>query len=172
MAALGMLADNAIQQDEAHACFVTFELLPLRAKRALKDSRWWVDLFKAKTSPDYQILEQFSAPQLLQWNHLIDSLVAGYFPNSAEPNKYLRMWWVVQQACHEPHAAFIPRVVELWRKWLKGLWDSKTSYMDRYFLWEVLLDNLLKEALVEKVRHLDQNHGLSRRSHHGQFHPR
>ena len=34
--------------------FVTFELLPLTAKRALKDSCWWVDLAKAKTSIDYQ----------------------------------------------------------------------------------------------------------------------
>ena len=51
-AILGMLADHAIYQGEPLACFVTFELLPLTMKRSLKDSRWWLDLAKARINQD------------------------------------------------------------------------------------------------------------------------
>ena len=54
---------------------------------------------------------------------------------------------------------------------LKGLWDSETAYMNRYFPQEGLLGNHTKEELVERAIHLDQNHGLIGRSHQGQFHP-
>ena len=110
---MDVLVDNAIDQREALACFLTFELLPNNTKRALKDSRWWTDLHKAKLSIKYVFKNSFLAPQPLQWKHLIDTLIASFFPNHVQPNKNLQMWWGVQQDRQEPHAAFLPWVIKL-----------------------------------------------------------
>ena len=101
------------------------------------------------------------------------------------------MGWGVSQARNEPHAAYVPSMIDLieqvtrhpvqmWGKedretlcdlYHKGLWDFEVVYMDRYFSREVLLSSLTKEQLIDKVRSLDQNHGPSGRSHSGKFHP-
>ena len=77
----------------------------------------------------------------------------------------MHVWWGVQQARNDPHAAFIPRVIKLaedvtgralplWRMevrelfsdlFLKGLWDSKTPYMDRYLSHKMLTTSQKKE---------------------------
>ena len=117
--------------------------------------------------------------------------MVSHFPNNVQPNKYLQMWWGVQQECPELHAAYIPRVldlvadvtgrvIQLWRQedckafadlFYKGLWDPEAVYMDRYFPREVLLAGHSKKKLVDKARHLDQSHGPSGRSYQGKFHP-
>ena len=71
------------------------------------------DLVKAKTNEDYLFMDANPTSQPLQWTHCINSLTVSYFPNTVQPNKYLRMWWGVQQTRSEPYAAFIPRVVDL-----------------------------------------------------------
>ena len=43
----------------------------------------------------------------------MDSLMVSYFPNNLQTNKYLQMWWGVQQECSEPHAAYIPCMIDL-----------------------------------------------------------
>ena len=53
----------------------------------------------------------------------------------------------------------------------KGMWDFEAVYMDKNFPREVLLSSLNKKQLVDKARYMDQNHGPSRRSHMGHFHP-
>ena len=100
-------------KEEALACYTTFDLLPLFAKWSLRDSRWWTYLVRAKTVLDYTFMDQMTALQPLQCTDLISSLGASYFPNTVHQNKYMHMWWSVQQAGSELHAAFIPRVIEL-----------------------------------------------------------
>ena len=79
--------------------------------------------------------------------------MASHFPNQVQPNKYLQMWWGIQQERSEPFAAYVPRVIKLietvtgqgvpmWSKedrhilsdlFHKGLWDFETNNMDHYF---------------------------------------
>ena len=173
-------------------CMIMFELLPDKTKQSLKNSRWWTDLLQAKHSSDYTFIDMYPAPQPLQWNHLIDSLIAAFFLNAIQPNKYLQVWWGVQQTKNEPFAAYVPWVIDLvehvtghsvqmWGKedcetmcdlFDKGLWDLEAVYMVHYFSREMPLSNLSKEQLAEMARHLDQNHGPSGRSLTGRFPPR
>ena len=44
-------------------CMVIFELLPDKAKRALKVSHWWADLVMAKNSAEYPFVDIYPAPQ-------------------------------------------------------------------------------------------------------------
>ena len=71
---------------------IIFELLPDQAKQALKASQWWRDLMTAKSCTDYPFVDKYPAPQPLQWSHLVDSLIAAFFPNAIKPNKYLQVW--------------------------------------------------------------------------------
>ena len=142
-------------------------------------------------SDEYTFVDTFPAPQPLQWQHLINSLISSFLPSHVQPNKYLQIWWGVQQDRQEPNAAFLPQVihlietvtgcaVQMWSRgdretlcnlFHKGLWDLEAVYMDRYFPREVLLGMLSKEELVDKARYLDQNHVPSGRSHSNKFHP-
>ena len=60
-ATMDKLIDHAIEQREALTCFATFELLLNKAKWALKDSRWWADLYKAKVSNEYVFVDNLPA---------------------------------------------------------------------------------------------------------------
>ena len=53
----------------------------------------------------------------------------------------------------------------------KGLWDFEAVYLVNYLCKETLLGNLSKEQLVDKARHLDQNHGPNGQTLKGHFHP-
>ena len=90
-ATMDELTDHVINQKELLTCFATFELLPTNAKRALKDSRWWTNLHRAKLSGKYVFVDSFPTPQPLQWMHFFHTLMASFFPNNIQPNKYLQM---------------------------------------------------------------------------------
>ena len=109
-ATMDKLRNHSIEPEEMLACCITFELLPNYVKQALKNSWWWVDVLTAKNGGEYTIQDTYPAPQPLHWKHLIDTLVASFFPSQVQPNKYLKMWWGVPQECAEPFAAFLPRV--------------------------------------------------------------
>ena len=87
------LRNHSINSEELLACYTCFELLPNQAKRALKNSQWWSDILTARDTDNFKILDEYPAPQLLSWKHLIDTLVASFFPNQAQPNRYLKMYW-------------------------------------------------------------------------------
>ena len=189
-ATMDEMRNHSIQPEELLACYTTFELLPNQAKQALKNSRWWVDVIAMRDKPSFKIQDAYPTPQPLQWKHLIDTLVASFFPSQVQPNRYLKMFWGVQQECSEPFAAFLPRVVdlvttvsgrgvEMWTQedhdifsdsFRKGLWDFETSYMDRYFTREWVLLDHSKDQLMLQARQLDLNHPPSARSHPGSFH--
>ena len=89
---LEILREQAVDEQGALMCMIVFELLPDQAKRALKASHWWHDLVAAKASADYPFLDVYPAPQPFQWSHLVDSLIAAFYPNATKPNKYLQVW--------------------------------------------------------------------------------
>ena len=97
----------------------------------------------------------------------------------------------MQQTRHEPFVSYVPKVIDLvehvsghpvqmWGKedretmydlFDKGLWDFEAVYLVNYLSKETFLDNLSKEQLVDKARHLDQNHSSNGRTLKGHFHP-
>ncbi|MEL6802343.1 MAG: C2HC-type zinc finger protein, partial [Bacteroidota bacterium] len=184
------LRNHSITTEEPIATFTTFEILPNQAKQALKSSQWWLDILKARDSRQIKIQDQYPAPQVLSWTHLIDTLMASFFPNQSAPNRYERMYWGLSQARSEPFAAYVPRVVDLvtavsgralamWGqeereifhdKFSKGLWDFEAAYMDRYFTREWLMTELSMDQLTQMALQLDKAHAPATRSHSGNFH--
>ena len=127
---------------------------------------------------------------MLSWKHLIDTLMASFFPNQSQPNRFIRMYWGLQQQRSEPFAAYLPRVVDLvttvsgralamWGQeereifhdqFQKGLWDFEAVYMDRYFTREWMMTELTMDQLMQTALRLDKNHPPPNRSHSGNFH--
>ena len=107
------LRNHSIDTEELIACFTLFEILPNQAKQALKSSPWWLDILTARDNDQFRVKDEYPAPQVLSWKHLIDTLVASFFPNQSQPNRYVRMYWGLEQQRSEPFAAFLPRVVDL-----------------------------------------------------------
>ena len=107
------LRNHSINSEELLPCYTCFELLPNQAKQVLKNSQWWSDILTARDTPHFKIQDLYPAPQLLSWKHLIDTLVASFFPSQAQPNWYIKMYWGISQQRSEPFAAFVPRVVDL-----------------------------------------------------------
>ena len=154
---LDILMEQAVEEQGALTCMIIFELLPDQAKRTLKSSRWWQDLLTAKAS--IPIIDTYPAPQPLQWSHLVDTLIAAFYPNSERPSKYLQVWWGIQQARHEPFTAYLTKLIDLvedvsgramavWSKedretlldlFSKGLWDYEVVYLVTYLPRETLL---------------------------------
>ena len=184
------LRQHSINTEELIATFTTFELLPNQAKQALKNSQWWTDIFSARDNKQFKIQDAYPAPQVLSWKHLIDTLMAAFFPNQSAPNRYERMYWGVSQHRAEPFASYVPRVVELvttvsgralamWGheereifhdKLSKGLWDFEAAYMDRYFTKEWLMEERSLEQLTQVALQLDKTHSPQARSTNGNFH--
>ena len=107
------LCNHSIDTEELIATYTVFEILPNQAKQALKSSQWWLDIFTARDNRQFKIQDQYPAPQVLSWKHLIDTLMASFFPNQSQPNRYVCMYWGLSQQRSEPFAAFLPRVVDL-----------------------------------------------------------
>ena len=184
------LRQHSINTEELIATFTTFELLPNQAKQALKNSQWWTDIFSARDNKQFKIQDAYPAPQVLSWKHLIDTLMAAFFPNQSAPNRYERMYWGVSQHQAEPFTSYIARVVELvtvvsgralamWSlkereifhdKLSKGLWDFEAAYMDRYFTKEWLMEERSLEQLTQMALQLDKTHSPQTRSANGNFH--
>ena len=184
------LRNHSIDTEELIAAYTVFKLLPNQAKQALKSSQWWLDIFAARDNPQFKIQDEYPAPQVLSWKHLIDTLMASFFPNQSRPNRFHRIYWGLQQQRAEPFAAYVPRVVELvttvsgralamwgqeereifYDQLQKGLWDFEAVYMDRYFTREWLMTELTMEQLMQVALQLDKNYSPPTRSHNGNFH--
>ena len=117
--------------------------------------------------------------------------MASFFSNQAQPNRYIRMYWGLEQYCSEPFATFLPRVVDLvttvsgqglsmWSQeereifhdqFHKALWDFEAPYMDRYFTREYMLTECTMDQLLQTAMRLDKNHLPTNRSPNGNFNP-
>ena len=86
------LRNHSIDTEELIATFTVFEILPNQAKQALKSSQWWTDIFSTRDNRQIKIQDAYPAPQVLSWKHLIDTLMASFFPNQSAPNRYERMY--------------------------------------------------------------------------------